>query len=372
MTETKRNGFASFNLPAQDRLPNGSTLAIMLPQPAVDLSILDVRRITLDKEPPKPVTVYSLAGQQICTPGNLTVIAAQAKAGKTAVVGAMLAASLAVLSKDGSQGQRDLLGFTASSPGANAVVVFDTEQSPHDAWNLVHRGVCRAGITILPENFRCYALVDVSTNMRRQLLEAELKRSAAVCTGIHSVIIDGIADLCIDPNDSIEAFGLVEELVQLAVKYECSVIVVLHENPSKVDSGKTRGHLGSQLERKAESNLRVAKDGKGISTIYADRCRRASIPKDTGPRFAYDRSADMHTSLTTNAGQDKLINTHKAHQATVDEVFEGIKGDIEWTALKERIKKVTGKSESTAGRRIIEWVNLKLIATTEEGTYHRG
>ena len=84
----------------------------------------------------------------------------------------------------------------------------------------------------------------------------------------HSVFIDGVADLCKSPNDDIEAFALVEHLAHLAIAYACPLILVLHENPSGLETGKTRGHLGSQLERKAESNLRIARDGKSGASIF--------------------------------------------------------------------------------------------------------
>jgi len=340
----------------------------MMPQAEMDLSLLDKRRIDLNKVPPKPVTVYSLVGQQICTAGNLTVIAAQAKAGKTAVVGAMLAAALAASSTVCPQNELDLLGFTAVATSGKAVVLFDTEQSPHDAWSLVNRAVNRAGVTWLPGNFRCYSLVDVSTAMRRQFLEAELKRSIDECKGIHSVIIDGIADLCIDPNDPEEAFGLVDEQVQLSVKYNCPIIVVLHENPSGADTGKTRGHLGSQLERKAESNLRVAKDGKGISTIFADRCRRASIPKDTGPRFIYDSLKGMHISLSTSAKEDSAKAENLRHRMEASEAFQGAQ-KMTYTDLRMRLQTLQSVSVRTAERWIKQWIGMQVITLTQDGQY---
>lgn len=372
MTEAKSNGFSTFNLPAQSRQPNSMPLGLLFPQPEADLAVLDNRRIDLNKEPPKPTSVFSLVGQQICTPGNLTVIAAQAKAGKSAVVGAMLAATLVASVKDGTPGQQDLLGFSAISSGEKAVIVFDTEQAPHDAWSLISRGVRRAGTGTLPENFRCYSLVDVRTEMRRQFLEAELQRAAIKCAGIHCVIIDGIADLCVDPNDTTEAFGLVEELVQLAVKHACPIIVVLHENPSGSENGKTRGHLGSHLTRKAESNLRVIKEANDICTIYSNQCRRASIPKSSGPRFAYNVEEGMHMSVspTDKAGQQE--GKLNAAASAVAAVFAGGSAELlSWNELRKRIMQVVQVSDSTAQRRITEWIRLGLIANPQAGQYRR-
>lgn len=127
----------------------------------VDLGVLDARRIDLAKPPPKPVPVICLKGQQICTPGNLTVLSAQVKAGKSAVIGAMLATLMSVDKRMTTH--LDLLGFTGQETGGKAVVLFDTEQSPYDACALVKRATARAEMERLPENFRCYYLADIAT-----------------------------------------------------------------------------------------------------------------------------------------------------------------------------------------------------------------
>lgn len=344
-------------------------------QPAssnTDLSQLDERRIRLDDPPPKPVSVFSLAGQQISTAGNLTVISAPPKGGKTAVGGGLIASALFPFERDvADMLGLDFLTFSAAPHHGRAVVLFDTEQSPYDAYLLAERAAKRAGRRDLPLNFRLYAIADLGTAKRRALLAAELERANDKCGGIHSVFVDGVADLVNDPNDAIEAFGLVEELVQLAIKYACPIIVVLHENPSGAETGKTRGHLGSQLERKAESNLRVVKDAKGISTIYSDRCRRASIPKDMGPRFQWDSSAGMHMSVASDVKSDKAQDKREAERPAVDAVFEGTDGDLTWSDLKQRMMKIVHLKDRTAQRRITEWADLGLIKTSGDGIYYR-
>lgn len=328
----------------------------------VDLGVLDARRIDLENPPTKPVPVIYLKGQQICTAGNLTVLSAQVKAGKSAVIGSMLASLMAVEKRTTTH--LDLLGFTGQKPGGKAVVLFDTEQSPYDACSLVKRATDRAGVERLPNNFRCYHLADIYTPQRRQFLTAELKRAEETCGGIHCVFIDGVADLCADLNDSEEAFALVDELFRLAINYKCPVVNVLHENPSGRDSGKTRGHLGSQLERKAESNLRVVKDAKGVSTIYSDRCRHASISKEDGPRFAWDAKVGMHMSILNTTKADKWEKKRKNAIKDIDLVFEGVVGSIAWSNLKNRILDRCKFSCRTAERRIKQWSDLGLIVET--------
>lgn len=339
----------------------------------IDLSQLDARRITLDKPPPKPVSVYKLAGQQICTAGNLTNIQAQAKAGKTAALGCIVAAAVASEEHDSDDPLEapDCLGFTAAPHRGKAVILFDTEQSPYDSWLLAQRAVSRAGSDDLPPNFRFYSVADVPTAQRRAYLAAELERAKEECGGIHSVLIDGVGDLSVDPNDAVESNRLVEELVQLAIKYECPIITVLHENPSGAETGKTRGHLGSQLERKAESNLRVVKDSKGVSTIFSDRCRRASIPKESGPRFAWNDAAGMHVTVHADVKADKADEKRKEEKPAVDSVFDGTVGNLPWAELHRRIRTIFGVAERTASRRITEWTKLGLITSPVKGEYIR-
>lgn len=84
--------------------------------------------------------------------------------------------------------------------------------------------------------------------------------------GVLAVIIDGGADLLHSVNDEAESNAMVARLVSTAGQIEAPVIVVIHENHG---AEKARGHLGSQLERKAESVIRMEKDREGITSVWA-------------------------------------------------------------------------------------------------------
>lgn len=365
--------------------PPGGEIAITITGPAatgsaVDLTDLDARRIHLEHPPPQPVPVFSLLSQQICTAGNLTVISAQAKGGKSAVVGAMIASIMAAVEPKAEEDddlpddepENDLLGFTAAAHAGRAVVLFDTEQSPYDAWNLVHRSAQRAGVSAMPATFRGYSLADVSTEKRRAYLAAEMQRADHECGGIHSVFIDGVADLCKSPNDDIEAFALVEHLAQLAIAHACPIILVLHENPSGFETGKTRGHLGSQLERKAESNLRIAKDGKsGASIIFSERCRHACISRDDALRFAWSVPDGMHMTVEAETKESRTETARQNEQPECQAVFAGHVGEISYGEMKQRLMDVAHISAATAKRRIKQWLSIGLIKPGSTACYLR-
>ena len=341
----------------------------------IDFQALDERRIDLSVTPNKPVAVLRFAGVPISTAGNLTNVNAQAKSGKTAAIGAKIAAIEAASMKScfGFDSQYDCLGFEASEHHGKAVILFDTEQSRYDAWKNLQRAAKRVKLTKFPTNFRAYGLCDLSVNERRKYLSAEMERAFQQCGGIHSVFVDGIADLCNDPNDSQEAFGLVNELVQLAVKYSCPMILVLHENPGAGNGGyvKTRGHLGSQLERKAETNIRIAiKDA--ISTVQLERCRNAGLPKHLSPRFRWSDIDEMHVSVPPDDGSEALAKKRSEDAEIVETAFGGGRGPISASDLVTGIKRVLGCQQATAFRRRKEWLASGLIQKTASGQYVRG
>jgi len=210
-------------------------------------------------QPPPLRAIYTLARQCICTPGNLTAITAAIKSGKSAVVGALAAAAMP--HADGA----DLLAFASSNPDGKALLWFDSEQSPDDFWHCVNRAVRRAGLQTPPPWLRAYCLTGLGFKRAWECATAAIHLGAEQHCGVHSVLLDGAADFVADVNDPEESNAFVATVHDLAIKHDCPVIGVIHFNPG---GEKSRGHLGSQLERKAETNLSLEKDGNQISVIF--------------------------------------------------------------------------------------------------------
>ena len=327
------------------------------------LAKLDARRIKLHPAPTKPTPVLRLLGQDIATPGNLMTIQSQAKTGKSAVVGGMVAALVVGDSfADSPWDAPDLLGFTApSNAHGHAVLTFDTEQSSFDAWRLIRRICDRAGIDELPDWLRPYRMNDVSTAERRGLFAAELERASAECGGIIAAFVDGGADLCIDPNDAGEAFALIDEWRTLAVKFNTVIVVIIHENPGSADTGgKPRGHLGSQLTRKAETNLRLV--GSGDTTeIFTAPSRSCFIAKGEGQLIRYDADAGMHVSVHRETVEGKADLRRAELADPLDEIFDGVVGGMKWAEFNAAIGKVMGLKGGSVGRMLKEFLALGMV-----------
>jgi hypothetical protein len=108
-------------------------------------ALLEERKFDFTTVPTRPVPVLMLNGQTISTPGNLTNIQALPKAGKTSVIGGILAAVIG-----GSSPGVDTFGFTSVNPLGGGVLHFDTEQSRFDHDRNVRLALRRANVVTPP------------------------------------------------------------------------------------------------------------------------------------------------------------------------------------------------------------------------------
>ena len=315
---------------------------------------LAARRFNTTTPPPKPRPIYTLADAVIATQGNIQAVTGQAKSGKTALLSGFIASTM--------DPTGDTLGVKSSNPDGAAVIHFDTEQSRYDHHAVIAQALRRAGRQAAPDWLHSYSLADVGIDERLRLFRHQLDAARKAHGAIHSAIIDGIGDLCHDPNDSKEAFALVAESHRLAIDYDTTIICVLHENPGDNQHGKTRGHLGSQLERKAESNLRMTKDADGITTVFTANSRHASISKERGPRFAWNDEAAMHLTVEAAATTKDSARREELRDVAV-QVFRDTPATVglTWEQLHERIESVEGLKRSGARKKYAAMMKAKVI-----------
>jgi hypothetical protein len=323
--------------------------------------LLASRRFNFAIVPPKPVPIFTLGNTVISTVGNITNIQAPPKGGKSAVVASMIAAVL-----NGNRQGPDTLGFSAENPDGKAVIHFDTEQSAYDHDQLIRRALRRAKADEAPPWLMSYCVTDLGIADRKKALEAALEQGERDHGGIHSVIIDGIADLCASPNDEAESFALVASVLKMASTHSTTVVTVLHENPGS-ESGKMRGHLGSELERKAETPLRLAKDSNGITTIWSERARHGYMPKESGLCFQWSDEAGMHVScgdarqIRSNATRAKMEEEASASFLHADAMTHG--------ELVSTIEFALNLKERSAKGRIQKWAAEGIITKGTNGKY---
>lgn len=237
-----------------------------------------------DDKPTCGRSLLMLGDTTVATAGNIIGITAQAKAGKTALFSGCIAAAL----RPGSF-------LHCSSPDqSGAVLHIDTEQSYYDAHRLGVTIRRRAEIGKGDEpRYIAYHWRDFQVPVRKAALEQACARACKAHGKVHSIWIDGVADLVTSVNDEAECNELITTLMALASRYDCIIALVIHENPGS--NAKSRGHLGSNIERKAEANIRLEKNYNSmITSVWGEKMRGKPIPKKDAVCFAWDDSTRRH------------------------------------------------------------------------------
>lgn len=249
--------------------------------------------------PPPDETCLTLGDYPIGARGNLTVIQGKSKVGKSAVFSAILGA----IQRGDIATAGDTLAMEWTGGNEGSIIHLDTEQSLADWHGLVGRSVTRSGLHEVSPQLVSLPLVMFSRSERLDILKGAMEKEHEANGSIAAVIIDGAADLlCKGVNDEAESNELVSVLHALSQTYSIPIFCALHENPGTTD-GKTRGHFGSELNRKAFASLRLDKDAETlVTTMYGLDMRKRDLPKDQGFCFAWDDKEGMHTFQGREAG----------------------------------------------------------------------
>jgi hypothetical protein len=311
------------------------------------LENFDHLRITMGKNIPEPDPIISIKGSLISSPGNLTMISGASKAGKSAFCSVIIAGSI--------RGHNDPYdGFDPLYINGNvdkkAVIHIDTEQAKHNHYkNLKNAVLKRLSLDELPEYFFSYNIREMELKNRREFTEILCKEADKVTGGIHLIVIDGLADYISSVNDEIYANKLVLFFEKLSIKFNCPVIAIVHLNPN---SSKERGHLGSQLQRKAESVIQIKKGDDDISRCEPFLLRNASTMDVPIIYFSYDCTKNYHTFESIRDSNSSENEKSNMLRAIIGKVFT--EKPIQSKEVVAKIVAVTGKSEITAKRYLKE------------------
>lgn len=135
----------------------------------------------------------------------------------------------------------------------------------------------------------------ISRNERLSLIFESMDNYYYQFGGIHLVVIDGIADLIASVNDEASSVQLIEELFRMSAIYKTCIVCVLHMTPSGM---KLRGHLGSEVQRKAAGILLVEKEEKGNCSVVKALKVRDGSPLDVPLlQFGWSKTEGRHIFL---------------------------------------------------------------------------
>lgn len=257
------------------------------------LEDFDNIRITAEKELPNSPPVVTIGGAPFASNGNISVISAVAKAGKTAFTGVILAGAI----------KSDCEGFPEVQVSPNiysrAVIQIDTEQAAIDHQYNVKTVLRRCGLDKTPDCLRCYNLRETPVSEMEKVTEQIARLSFERFGGIHLMVIDGAADYIPDVNDPAASKNIIHFFTRLSVQYDCPVILIIHQNPGNglnTSDNKERGHLGSEAQRKCYGLISISKD-KDISTAKPKIMRKAGLSQVPLVSFTYSQEKGFHVPV---------------------------------------------------------------------------
>ena len=251
------------------------------------------------KNPPKaPEPLITINDVTIGTPGNILCIAGSEGSGKTNFLGGMLSGAL----KPDNTTVDTLGTFIQSNEGEKAILLYDTEQSEFQLFKNISYIIDRSQRSAPPRWFKAFGLVGISRNERMNLILESMDRLYYEHGGIHMVVIDGIADLLNGVNDEESSVKLIEELFRMAAIYNTCILCVVHMAPSGM---KLRGHLGSEVQRKAAGILLVEKEtNTNYSVVKALKVRDGSPLDVPLIQFGWDKAQGRHVYLGNKSKEE--------------------------------------------------------------------
>jgi hypothetical protein len=119
--------------------------------------------------------------------------------------------------------------------------------------------------------YHTFALRQINYNSRIDFIEYYLEGLKEDGKEIGLLILDGIADLVSDANNLEESSAVVQKIMQWTSIYNCHIVTVIHSN---FGSDKPTGHLGSFLEKKAETQIQLENDPNKLGCITVT-CKRS-------------------------------------------------------------------------------------------------
>ena len=223
--------------------------------PPVAISYKTKEVVTRDgevKEFPIPIGTY----------GNFSFIQAPPKSMKTFFV-SLLGSAFCNPAGEFTKGM-------GSFRGKKHFIHFDTEQGDWHSQRVFKRVEwMNKGLNL--DFYHTFALRKIGYKDRIDFIQYYLDCMREEDKEIGLIVIDGIADLVSDANNLEESNLIVQKIMAWSTVYDCHIVTVIHSN---FGSDKPTGHLGSFLEKKAETQIQLERDENKFGCITVS-CKRS-------------------------------------------------------------------------------------------------
>ena len=333
---------------------------------AQTMMILQSCEIDYDNPPDASKSVVAVNDVPLGTQDNLFCITGGEGTGKSNYIAAILAGTLG---RERLKAEQTLGLEVTANPKGLAVLHYDTEQSEAQLYKNLEKTLRRAGVKSVPEFYHSLYLASLSRKDRMKIIRESMDLFHHKHSGIHLVVIDGIADLIRSANDETESIAIVDELYRLAGIYNTCIICVLHFVPNGI---KLRGHIGSELQRKAAGILSIEKDDNPEYSVVKALKVRDGSPLDVPIMlFGWDKEADMHVYRGEKSKEDKEKRKTDELLAVVKSAFRA-KLKLSYQELCDVLMREMEIKDRTAKKYIAYMKEQRILSQDTSGNYQKG
>ena len=330
------------------------------------IMMLQSCEIDYENPPDASKSIVAVNGVPLGTQDNLLCITGGEGTGKSNYVAAILTGTLGT---ERLPAERTLGLEITPNPNGLAVLHYDTEQSEAQLHKNLGKTLQRASLKNVPKFYHSLYLASLSRKDRLKLIRESMDLFYHKHGGIHLVVIDGIADLIRSANDETESIAIVDELYRLAGIYNTCIICVLHFVPNGI---KLRGHIGSELQRKAAGILSIEKDeNPEYSVVKALKVRDGSPLDVPMMLFGWDKTEDMHVYRGEKSKEDKEKRKTDELIAVVKEAFRH-SFKLTYQELCDVLMREMVIKDRTAKKYIAYMREQNILAQDTNGNYQKG
>ncbi|MBQ6204943.1 MAG: AAA family ATPase, partial [Prevotella sp.] len=181
-----------------------------------EIIALNSHRITTETQLKDQEYLFRLQDKPCFPRCDVTTITGPAKSGKTFFVSMLMACCA----------ERQVLALERVREEPLSVLWLDTEQSRQSTKDILAGRIARLVQTPFPdERFYVFNVRSATYKERREMMALAIETYRP-----DLVILDNISDLSFDINSGEESTGLMEQLMQLATNFECSIVSIIHLN----------------------------------------------------------------------------------------------------------------------------------------------
>ena len=330
------------------------------------IMMLQSCEIDYENPPDASKSIVAVNGVPLGTQDNLLCITGGEGTGKSNYVAAILTGTLGT---ERLPAERTLGLEITPNPNGLAVLHYDTEQSEAQLHKNLGKTLQRASLKNVPKFYHSLYLASLSRKDRLKLIRESMDLFYHKHGGIHLVVIDGIADLIRSANDETESIAIVDELYRLAGIYNTCIICVLHFVPNGI---KLRGHIGSELQRKAAGILSIEKDDNPEYSVVKALKVRDGSPLDVPMMlFGWDKAEDMHVYRGEKSKEDKEKRKTDELIAVVKETFRN-SFKLTYQELCEVLMREMEIKDRTAKKYIAYMKEQRILIQDTSGNYQKG